>query len=211
MRHGSTSPFFHRQSRLGSVQRLDLRLFIDTQHEGFIRRIQIQTDHVGQFLNKPFVLGQLERLGSMGLQPMGIPYARHAGVAHAQFLGHHSGTPVSRSRRSRLESRLHNRFHFLGIQTLSARTMGSIFRQSQKSLVCRNRSRQSRTVGRDVPSSLAMALLDRPSAARRQILDRKTILCGVVPARIHPSSVFLCSIVIGKASVGFHMTPTITK
>ncbi len=134
MRHGSTSPFFHRQPRLGSIQRLDLRLFIDTQHKGFIRRIQIQTHNVRQFFNKPFVLGQLERLSSMGLQPMGIPNSCNAGVAYAQFFGHHASTPVSRANRGRLESRLHNCLHFLGGQTLRARTMGSIFRQSQKPL-----------------------------------------------------------------------------
>ena len=76
VRHGPTTPFFHRQPRLGSIQRLDLldlRLFIHTQHQGLIRRIQIETDHVCQFFNKSSVFGQLERLGSVELQPVGIP------------------------------------------------------------------------------------------------------------------------------------------
>jgi len=46
---------FHRQSRLGSVQSLDLALFIHTQNQGLIRRVQIKTHHVLQLLNTIFI------------------------------------------------------------------------------------------------------------------------------------------------------------
>ena len=134
MRHRPASTFFHRQPWLGSVQRLDLRLFINTQHHGFFRRIQIEADHIRQLFNKLFVPGQLECLGTMWLQPISIPDSCNAGVTHAHFFRHRSGTPLSRSRRFRLERCLNNRFHFLRVQTLGAWTMRSIFRQSQNPL-----------------------------------------------------------------------------
>ena len=52
VRHGSSSPPFHRQSRLGSVQRLDLRLFIDAQHEGLSSLVASESEMV--FLQNEF-------------------------------------------------------------------------------------------------------------------------------------------------------------
>ena len=67
------------------------------------------------------------------------------------------------------------------------------------------RLRHCKTVGREVPNRWAMALLEVPSAATRQIRDRNATRCGVVEARTHASSVAHCSELIGRASVGFHM------
>src|SRR4030042_477709 len=69
MRHRPTSSFFHRQPGLGSVQRLYLRLFIDTQHQRFIRRIKKDTNTILYFSTNPFVFDQLERFGSRGCHP----------------------------------------------------------------------------------------------------------------------------------------------
>src|SRR5215469_3658364 len=50
------------------------------------------------------------------------------------------------------------------------------------------RARQSKIVGRDVFSSLAKALLDRPSAAPRIIRARSACRCSVLPERTILSS-----------------------
>ena len=50
--HRSTPPALQRQSRLSAVQGLNLALFIDTQHQSFGRRIQIQPHHIGQLFQK---------------------------------------------------------------------------------------------------------------------------------------------------------------
>src|SRR3972149_9663755 len=47
----------------------------------------------------------------------------------------------------------------------------------------RNRSAHSKNVGREGFSFLALALCDTPSAASRQMRERRTTLCGVVLAR----------------------------
>jgi len=63
-----TAPLLHRQSRLGSIQSLSLAFLIDTQNQDLIRRVQIKTHHILQFLNKMLVSADLERLDQMGLR-----------------------------------------------------------------------------------------------------------------------------------------------
>ncbi len=41
-----------RQQGLGALQRLDLRLLVDTQHHGMVGRIQIQPDGIADFLHE---------------------------------------------------------------------------------------------------------------------------------------------------------------
>ena len=56
MSHGPASDaFFHLQARLGTIQCLNLTLLIDANHQGLIRRIEIQADYVRQLLYKPLV------------------------------------------------------------------------------------------------------------------------------------------------------------
>lgn len=47
----------HGQHRLGAAQGLDLRLFIDGQHDGMIRRVQVQTDNVAYLLDEKRIVG----------------------------------------------------------------------------------------------------------------------------------------------------------
>jgi hypothetical protein len=39
-------------TRLGTVQRLDLRLLIDAEHQGLVGRVQVQTDDVADLQGK---------------------------------------------------------------------------------------------------------------------------------------------------------------
>ena len=49
MRHRAGAALLHRQSRLGAVERLDLALLVDRQHDGMRRRIDIEADDVLNF------------------------------------------------------------------------------------------------------------------------------------------------------------------
>ena len=62
MGHRAGAALLERQARLGAVERLDLRLFIDRQHQGFVRRIKIEADHVLDLLDEVLVGGELEGL-----------------------------------------------------------------------------------------------------------------------------------------------------
>ena len=55
-------PGAHRQEGLGTVQGLDLALFVDTENQGTIRRRQIQTDDVADLLHEEGIARQLEGL-----------------------------------------------------------------------------------------------------------------------------------------------------
>src|SRR2546426_12577282 len=55
-------PRAHRQKRLRSVERLDLRLLIHTQNQCLVGRVQIQADDVADLLDEQGVTRQLEGL-----------------------------------------------------------------------------------------------------------------------------------------------------
>ena len=63
MRHRAATPLFQRQAGLGAVQRLNLGLFIYAQDDRLLRRIQIESHHIGQFLQEARIAGELERDG----------------------------------------------------------------------------------------------------------------------------------------------------
>ena len=42
----------HGQQRLGSVQRLDLRLLVDAEHQGAVGRVGVETDDIADLLHK---------------------------------------------------------------------------------------------------------------------------------------------------------------
>jgi hypothetical protein len=47
VRHGPAAPGLDRQAGLGAVERLDLALFVNRQHHGVGRRIDIEPDDIG--------------------------------------------------------------------------------------------------------------------------------------------------------------------
>ena len=56
----------HRQQRRRAIQRLNLALLVHAEHQGAIRRMQIQPDDVAHFVDEQRILRQLERLGRCG-------------------------------------------------------------------------------------------------------------------------------------------------
>jgi hypothetical protein len=56
----------HGQQRLRPIQRLDLTLLVHTEHQGPVRRIQVQSDDVPDFLDEQWIPRQFERLSTMG-------------------------------------------------------------------------------------------------------------------------------------------------
>lgn len=92
-----------RQDRLGSVQRLNLALLVDTQHHGLERRVEIEPDDVAGFLNKQRIAGQLERFLPMRLQSEGAPDAADRRLRQSGFARHDARTPVRGVRRFLLQ------------------------------------------------------------------------------------------------------------
>jgi hypothetical protein len=69
----------HRQQGLRPVKRLNLRLLIDAQHDGALRRIEIERDDVAHLLDQQRVRRELERLAAMRLQAERLPDAMDRG------------------------------------------------------------------------------------------------------------------------------------
>ena len=99
---------------LGPLEGLDLALFVHAKDDGFVRRIEVQSHHVGELLGEAPVTGELESLRPMGLQAMGGPDTLHGSFADALCPRHATSAPVSRARRLRLSSGFHNPLHPLG-------------------------------------------------------------------------------------------------
>ena len=83
-----------RQSRLGTVQGLNLTFFIAAQHQCLVWRVQIQPDDVPEFLFEVGIVGQLERMSQVRLYVIGSPYTLDAGRRNTRDLRHASAAPA---------------------------------------------------------------------------------------------------------------------
>jgi hypothetical protein len=77
MGHRPASPRLDRQARLGAVKRLDLALFIDTEHHRVRRRVDIQPDDITQLGDEFRVARQFELPYPVRLEAMRAPDAPH--------------------------------------------------------------------------------------------------------------------------------------
>jgi hypothetical protein len=66
--HCAAAATLHRQSRLGAVQCLDLRLLIDRQHQRVLRRIDVKADDILHLRGKFRIARQLEGAHPMRFQ-----------------------------------------------------------------------------------------------------------------------------------------------
>src|SRR5262249_8224768 len=79
------------RSVLESTKSLNLRLLIDAEDDGAVRRIQIRRDDIPHFVDKPRVLRQLERFDAV---PVAARKARPMRTTAAHRHRHRAGTPV---------------------------------------------------------------------------------------------------------------------
>src|SRR5471032_142100 len=66
--HRAGSAFLHRQAWLGSIERLDLGLFVDREHDGMGGRIDIEPDNIAQLVDELRIAGELELLDPVWLE-----------------------------------------------------------------------------------------------------------------------------------------------
>ena len=84
----------HRQQGLGAVERLDLRLFVDTQHERPLGRVEVEPDDIADLLDEQGVGRQLEGLAAVRLQPERPPDAMDRRGRVADGRRHRAQRPV---------------------------------------------------------------------------------------------------------------------
>jgi len=86
-----------RQQRLGALQRLHLALLINAQHQGIVRRIQVQPDYIAHLLDEEGIGGQLEAFAAVRCYPKHFQVAMHAGLRDAGFCSDTTDRPVRRA------------------------------------------------------------------------------------------------------------------
>jgi len=91
------------QQGLGPAQRLDLRLLIETHHDGVRRRIQIEANDVVNLVLGSRVGRELERRHPMRLEGVGAPKAMNRAVGDTGLPGELAGRPMGQTRRRRLQ------------------------------------------------------------------------------------------------------------
>ena len=86
------------QERSGAVQGLHLAFLVHRQHDGAIRRTEIQPDDVAHLLDKLGIGRQFERVQAMRLQPKRLPEPRDRRFREARHLRHAARRPLGRVR-----------------------------------------------------------------------------------------------------------------
>jgi hypothetical protein len=117
---------FHGQTGLGTIEGLDLALFIHAEDQRLVRRIEIEPDHVFHFGGEVLVAQDLERVEEMRLQSVRMPDALDAAVGEARRLRHAAHAPVGRMRRLLVQRHVHDLLDLLGRQWFDARWPGRV-------------------------------------------------------------------------------------
>ena len=189
LRHGATTAFLDRQAGLRTVERLDLALFVDREHQRLVRRIEVEADDILHLLDEPLVVRQLESLHTVRLEFVRLPDALHAGVAEVSWrapsCGCSSGClpPASRAGSYARPARSSRRSAAACVPVACAS------RRSPARPSARKRSCQRQTVNLLLPTDRAVAITPTRSADSNTIRLRQTSFCGVFRAEIQPSSV----------------------
>jgi hypothetical protein len=123
----------HGQHWLRAAECLNLRLFIDTEHQGMMGRIQIQANDVPHLVNQHRVAGELEALRAMRLQAKGPPDAADGGLAKAGSSSQHAAGPVRGALRRLLQSQPHDLLDLL-VTDLARRSRTRFVTQSGNAL-----------------------------------------------------------------------------
>src|SRR3990167_6857225 len=99
VRHRPTAALLQWKAGLGTIEGLNLTFLVDTQHKGFVRGIEIESDDIVELLDKMFVAAELEGRDEMGLEAVSFPDAPDRSLAEVLCLRHAPCAPVGRSRR----------------------------------------------------------------------------------------------------------------
>src|SRR5271166_6144786 len=94
MRHSAATSLMDRQAALRAVQCLDLCLLIRRYYKGMFRRIEVQSNHIYQFLHEVWVVAEFECSRQVWLQPVSLPHPLDHRSRRAQVLRQCPRAPV---------------------------------------------------------------------------------------------------------------------
>ena len=96
-------PGHHRQHRRGAIQGLDLGFFIHAEHQRLLRRVQIESDHIADFVDELRIIADLEGVDQVRFEPERLPDPAHRGLRQSGLFGHRRPRPVGGIRRRALQ------------------------------------------------------------------------------------------------------------
>ena len=103
MSHRAAASLLQGQPGLGPVQSLNLALLVHAEHDGLLRRVEIEADHIGELLQELRISGQLECLDPVRLEVVAPPDVVDGRLAHPLTLRHQPATPLGDPLRFRLQ------------------------------------------------------------------------------------------------------------
>ncbi len=177
VRHRATSPGLQRQARLGRVDRLDLALFVDRQHDRMGRRVHVEADDIAQLVGERGVFRALEGAQTMGLQRVRLPDPLHRGQRNPHRRGHRPAGPVGGFAGRLGAGEGHHPLHGLRPQRFRSGRTGLVAEQPVEPSSAKRCCRRH-TVVRPTPTVVPMRRTGRRSAANRTMRARSTCFCG---------------------------------
>src|SRR5579883_2633660 len=169
------------QPRLRPFQSLALALFVAAQHQRFVRRLQVEANHVPKLLLKLRIRRDLECPGEMRLQICPLPNRVDGVRRKADSLSHRPHTPPRATGR-RLCDPADHLLHFLVRQPRLAAAPRLVPQAIQPILFKTPRPFADR--GHARPQLLGNSCFLSPLARSRMIRARRLSRCELVPARV---------------------------
>jgi hypothetical protein len=117
--HGAGAALLHGQAGMGAVERLDLALLIDAEHQRLVGRIELEPDHVLHLGGEVLIARDFEGLDQVRLEPVRMPYPLDTAVRDARRRGHAAYAPVGRIRRLLKPRHVHHLVNLLHRQHAS--------------------------------------------------------------------------------------------
>jgi hypothetical protein len=84
----------HRQDRLRSIQRLNLALFVNTEHQRVIGRVEREPYDIAHLLDETRIGGELESARAMRLNGKSLKEAMNGGFRNPALLGRFPDGPM---------------------------------------------------------------------------------------------------------------------
>lgn len=128
--HGPAFSGFERQAGLCTLERLDMALLVDGDHDGVSRRVHIEADDILDLLGKLWIGRPLEGSDAMRLEAMLLPEALHRPQRDPHDFRHGAACPMSGGAGRLRAGQFENSGDELRVERGAARLAGLVAQQA---------------------------------------------------------------------------------
>jgi hypothetical protein len=187
VRHGASPALLHRQPRLGAIECLNQALLVDAQHQGFVRRVEVEADDILHLSTNCLSFDNLKPRVRCGFSPCAfqirctLVWPRPTARAIVRVLQCVAAAGFSRSVFSTTSA------IFSAVK--GGLRPGRVASHRNPSIPCaRYRSCHRHTDGLLLPTARMIDIVPLPAADSSTMRDRHTNFCGVFRSATQPSS-----------------------